>query len=151
MLRSQAFLSAICFAIAVAAPADAACVNLQEPNSVSFEGTLIRRTFAGPPNYEDVRKGDAPERTYILKLDERICAAGDEFVDAGSKFDLIQLFPNGAGAAGQGLAKELRRLVGQRVSVEGKSAFGAHTGHHHAPIVMPMTRIAVAPARRSHR
>jgi Domain of unknown function (DUF4431) len=144
-------LSAICFTIWAAGPADAACVNLQEPTSLAFEGTLTRRTFAGPPNYEDVRKGDAPERTYILKLDERICAAGDEFVDAGSRFDLIQLFPDGAGAAGQGLAKELRRLVGQRVSVEGKSAFGAHTGHHHAPIVMPMTRIAVAPARRSHR
>jgi hypothetical protein len=151
MLRSQAFLSAICFAIAVAAPADAACVNLQEPNSVSFEGTLIRRTFAGPPNYEDVRKGDAREPAYILKLDEPICAAGDEFVDAGSKFDLIQIFPDGTGAAAQGLAKELRRLAGQRVSVEGKSAFGAHTGHHHAPLVMPITRIAIAPARRSHR
>jgi hypothetical protein len=57
MLRSQAFLSAICFAIAAAAPADAACVNLQEPNSLSFEGTVTRRIFAGPPNYEDVHKG----------------------------------------------------------------------------------------------
>ena len=151
MLRSQALLSAICFAIAAAAPADAACVNLQEPTGLSFEGTLTRRIFAGPPNYQDVRKRDTPEPAYILKLDQPICAAGDEFVDADSKFDLIQIFPDGSGTVARGLAKELRRLIGQRVAVEGKSASGAHTGHHHAPLVMPITRIAIASARRSHR
>lgn len=31
--------------------------------------------FAGPPNFEDVRKGDAPEPSYILALDSPCDAA----------------------------------------------------------------------------
>jgi hypothetical protein len=42
---------------------------------------LNYRIFAGPPNYEDVRKGDTPEPIYILTLAEPICASRDEFVD----------------------------------------------------------------------
>lgn len=35
-------------------------------------------------------------------------------------------------------------MVGRRVRVEGKSAFGAHTGHHHAPLLLPITQITSA-------
>jgi Domain of unknown function (DUF4431) len=148
-LRRQINLLAAILLVAATASATAECVDLQQPGRLAFEGTLSYRVFAGPPNYEDVRKCDAPEPGYILKLDEPMCAAGDEFVDANDKFDLIQLFPDGTGRAARTLAKELRRLVGRRVSVEGKSAFGAHTGHHHAPLVMPISRIVpVSPPRR---
>lgn len=151
MLRKLALLSALSWTICTAASADAACVDLQKSNSLSFDGALSYRIFPGPPNYADVRKGDAPEPGYILKLDQPICVTGDEFVDASDTFDLIQIFPDGSGKAAQALGKELRRLVGRRVSVEGKSAFGAHTGHHHAPLVMPITRIEIASERRIHR
>jgi Domain of unknown function (DUF4431) len=150
-LRRQINLLAAILLVAATASATAECVDLQQPGRLAFEGTLSYRVFAGPPNYEDVRKGDAPEPGYILKLDEPMCAAGDEFVDANDKFDLIQLFPDGTGRAARTLAKELRRLVGRRVSVEGKSAFGAHTGHHHAPLVMPISRIVPASPRRPQR
>jgi hypothetical protein len=105
---------------------------------------LNYRIFAGPPNYEDVRKGDAPEPTYILTLTEPICASGDEFVDPGDKFHQVQIFPGSSDKATQALSRDLRRLVGKRVVVDGASPFGAHTGHHHAPLVLPITRISVA-------
>jgi hypothetical protein len=128
----------------LASEASAACIDLKQANNLSFEGILNYRIFAGPPNYEDVRKGDAPEPTYILTLPEPICASGDEFVDQSDKFNEVQIFPESSDKAAQALSRDLRRLVGKRVIVEGTSPFGAHTGHHHAPLMLPITRISVA-------
>jgi hypothetical protein len=140
-----AALALIGLTVCFAPEANAACIDLKQANKLSFEGMLTYRIFAGPPNYEDVRKGDAPEPTYILTLTEPICASGDEFVDPNDKFDQVQIFPGSSDkAAAHALSRDLRRLVGKRVVVEGASPFGAHTGHHHAPLVLPITRISVA-------
>src|ERR1700730_2756073 len=40
--------------------ANAACLNLKQTSNLSFDGILSYHIFAGPPNYEDVRKGDTP-------------------------------------------------------------------------------------------
>src|SRR5438128_892257 len=128
---------------AAALSANAACIDLKQTSSLSFEGTLSYSIFAGPPNYEDVRKGDAPEPTYILKLDAPICATGDEFLKANDRFDKIQVYPAESGVAGRFLLRDLRRLAGKRVFVEGNSAFGAHTGHHHASLLLPITNISI--------
>jgi len=130
--------------LGLASAANAACLDLKQTNVLSFEGTLNYRIFAGPPNYEDVRKGGTPEPTYILTLTEPICASGDEFVDPRDTFSQVQIFPESSGKAVPALAKDLRRWVGKRVVVEGASPFGAHTGHHHAPLLLPITRIALA-------
>jgi len=130
--------------LGLASAANAACLDLKQTNVLSFEGTLNYRIFAGPPNYEDVRRGDTPEPTYILTLTEPICASGDEFVDPRDTFSQVQIFPESSGKAVPALAKDLRRWVGKRVVVEGASPFGAHTGHHHAPLLLPITRIALA-------
>ena len=76
-----AALALIGLTFCLAPKATAACIDLKQANKLSFEGMLNYRIFAGPPNYEDVRKGDTPEPTYILTLTEPICASGDEFVD----------------------------------------------------------------------
>jgi len=130
--------------LGLASAANAACLDLKQTNVLSFEGTLNYRIFAGPPNYEDVRRGDTPEPTYILTLTEPICASGDEFVDPRDTFSQVQIFPESSGKAVPALARDLRRWVGKRVVVEGASPFGAHTGHHHAPLLLPITRIALA-------
>jgi Domain of unknown function (DUF4431) len=139
-----AVLSLICMTLCIASAANAACIDLKQTNMLSFEGTLNYRIFAGPPNYQDVRKGDTPEPTYILKLAEPICVSGDEFIDPGDKFDQVQIFSEPSDKAAQALSRDLRRLVGKRVVVEGTSPFGAHTGHHHAPLMLPITRISIA-------
>jgi hypothetical protein len=113
--------------------ANAACIDVKQTRSFSFEGLLLYSIFPGPPNYEDVRK--APEPTYLLKLDSSICAIGDEFLNPDKRIDKIQVNPADPGVAGRFLSIDLRRLVGKKVVVEGNSAFGAHTGHHHAPLL----------------
>jgi hypothetical protein len=53
-----------------------ACLSY-EPAVVNISGTLTRKTFAGLPNYEGVRKGDRLE-TYWLKLHSPICVFEDK-------------------------------------------------------------------------
>lgn len=36
-------------------------------------GTLVRQTYAGPPDYESVTKGDEPRVIWILQLDRHVC------------------------------------------------------------------------------
>jgi Domain of unknown function (DUF4431) len=139
-------LSLIGLTLGLASAVNAACLDLKQTNVLSFEGTLNYRIFAGPPNYEDVRKGDTPEPTYILTLAEPICASGDEFVDPRDKFDQVQIFPESSDKAVPALSRDLRRWIGKRVVVEGASPFGAHTGHHHAPLMLPISRISIAAA-----
>jgi uncharacterized protein DUF4431 len=123
--------------------ANSACIDLKQTTSFSFAGTLSYSIFAGPPNYEDVRKGDSPEPTYILKLDAPTCVTGDEFLKPDQRFDKIQVYPAESGTAGRFLSRDLRRFVNKPVVVQGKSPFGAHTGHHHAPLLLPITEIAI--------
>ena len=94
-----AALALIGLTLCLAPEATAACIDLKQANKLSFEGILNYRIFAGPPNYEDVRKGDTPEPTYILTLTEPICASGDEFVDPRDKFDQVQIFPGSSDKA----------------------------------------------------
>ena len=143
MSRRLGLLLTVCLTICTASSANAACIDLKQKEPLSFQGRLNYRIFPGPPNYEDVRKGDTPEPTYILKLEEPICATGNEFVDPNTKFDRIQIFPESDKAA-QALWRDLRGFIGQRVLVAGTGAFGRHTGHHHAPLMLPIASISSA-------
>jgi uncharacterized protein DUF4431 len=150
MLQKLMFSSACVFmwTTGVACTADAACIDVKQTDRLSFQGTLSHQIFPGPPNFEDVRKGDAREPAYILTLDAPACAVGDDFLNASESFDRIQLLPNDA-RPDPALSRTLRRLVGKQVSVQGASAFGAHTGHHHAPLLVSVEKITAAPALRS--
>src|SRR5262245_46853676 len=146
MLRKLMLSSAACvfmWTMWVACAANAACIDVKQTDRLSFQGTLSHKIFPGPPNFEDVRKGDAREPAYILTLDAPACAVGDDFLNASESFDRIQLLPNDARPD-----RALSVLVGKRVAVQGASAFGAHTGHHHAPLLVSVKNITAAPARR---
>jgi uncharacterized protein DUF4431 len=150
MLQKLMFSSAACVFTWIswaACAANAACIDVKQIDRLSFQGTLSHQIFPGAPNFEDMRKGDAREPAYILTLDAPICAIGDDSLDAGESFDRIQLLPDDA-RADPTLSRTLRRLVGKRVSVQGASAFGAHTGHHHAPLLVSVENITAAPERR---
>jgi hypothetical protein len=110
-----------------------------------LEGTLTREVFLGPPNYRDIRKGDKPELAYILRLSKPICVSGDEFIDPKRKIDRVQMF--GIGRQGAGFVErtpQAGRQIGERRRAE---PFGAHTGHHHAPLLLPIAKIAAAKPR----
>lgn len=44
---------------------------------ISIAGTLVRQTYAGPPDYESVTKGDEPRVIWVLQLDRRVCVDGN--------------------------------------------------------------------------
>jgi hypothetical protein len=89
-----------------------------------------------------VEKGDTPEPTYILKLDELICIVDPDFGDPNLKFDEVQVFAEFQRKDEKEIRATLRRMIGKRVKVSGTDAFAASTGHHHAPLLLPLTYIA---------
>jgi hypothetical protein len=107
-----------------------------EPASVSLHGTLRQKTFPGPPNYEDVHKGDKVETFWLLKLNSPICVAQDKSdpdLNPGQK-DVreVELVLNNEQAGRANL------LLSKRVVATG-TLFGAHTGHHHTPVLLKVT------------
>ena len=125
--------------------AHGSCLDVSRAGDFAFEGILTFHIFGGPPYNGGVRLGDTPEPTYVLKLDDPICATGDEFTNPNDAIEEIQIYPEYSEPEDRELLKDLRRLVGQRVRVEGKSPFGRHTQHHHAPLLLPITQIKRAP------
>lgn len=120
--------------------AEAACYNLTKSEPAELSGTLEYVMFAGPPNYDDVQKGDMPEPNYILRLNNEICIADDEgFADPGELFSQVQIVPGKVGS------QELRKVVGKSVTVGLYDQMAAHTGHHHKPLVAWASTISVAP------
>jgi hypothetical protein len=105
-----------------------------EPAAVRLTGTIVRKTFPGPPNYESVAKGDQPETYLILHLSGPVCttAGGDNDAEVGVTD--MQLILTGKQYARYG------KLVGRRapVTLTGKLSH-AITGHHHTPVLMEVT------------
>lgn len=106
------------------------CIMLDGTTPVTVSGRLTVQLFAGPPNYESVAAGDTEERAYILELSERICVDDKEgFADPTVTIDRAHI------SADQRLIPTLASAIGHSVTVSGEG-FGAHTGHHRAPLVI---------------
>ena len=119
----------------------AGCYNLAHGEPKELTGWLEYVIFAGPPNFEDVQNGDTPEPNFVLQLNHPICVSGDEFADPNSYFRAVQIVET------KGTAGQLRRLVHQTVTVSLSDPMGAHTGHHHEPLVAWVTGVRVVGAR----
>jgi hypothetical protein len=139
MFQNLSLLTAVL--IGTGTLANAACIDVRQKEPLAFNGTLNYQIFPGPPNYEDVKKGDKPEPAYVIKLNSPICATGDEFLDGKETFDRVQLLMDDSSQSGRTLWQSLRLLDGKGVTVTGKAGFGAQTGHHHAPLLMTLVSI----------
>lgn len=142
MFQKPLIVAVVSVLVGMGAHARAACLDVHQTQPLVFKGSLSRPVFPGPPNYEDVKKGDKPERAYIIKLDAPICATGDEFLDSSQTFDTVQLLVDDSANDSRALNASLTQLIGKRVEVTGKSGFGAQTGHHHAPLLVTLVKIA---------
>ena len=142
MFQKPLIVAVVSVLVGMGAHARAACLDVRQTQPPVFKGSLSRPVFPGPPNYEDVKKGDKPERAYIIKLDAPICATGDEFLDSSQTFDTVQLLVDDSANDSRALNASLTQLIGKRVEVTGKSGFGAQTGHHHAPLLVTLVKIA---------
>ena len=136
-MRTGALWVVVLPVLCVAQLEPAACRSY-EPAPVALHGTLSRRTFAGPPNYRDIRKGDRAETYWLLNLDSPICVNQDKVepdLNPGQKnVRRVQLVLN------LGEYKRFKMLMGKRVVATG-SLFGAHTAHHHTPVLLIVTSL----------
>jgi hypothetical protein len=105
----------------------AGCLKAEQTSIL--EGVLSEGTF------EDAAGN--PEQAFILKPMVPTCLAGDENVNETEQVNTIHIY-----SSDDALAGRIRDFVGKDVFVQGKP-FGAHTAHHHAPIVMDISGIQV--------
>lgn len=113
------------------------CLDYQSTN-VALTGKISRKTFAGPPNFENIKNGDKPETYWILHLTKPICVdAGKDTPDidrAEKNISDIQLVLN------KDQYGEYKTLLGKQVNVSGK-LFHAISGHHHTNILLEKAEI----------
>lgn len=105
-----------------------------EPRTVTLTGKIVSKIFPGPPNYEDIRKGDKPEKVFLLKLDSpisvRMKPSNPTLYPAERNVREVQLW----GYYPQ-IYKQLLQMVGKRVVVTGRLSHSI-TGHHRTRILM---------------
>jgi hypothetical protein len=107
--------------------------------SVSLTGTLSSRVFAGPPNYESIKRGDRKETAIILSLSSPVCTTGNTTANSFdvSEADIreVQLV-----ITKPEHWKTLKRLRGKPVLVTG-TLFHAHTGHHRTQVLITVAEL----------
>src|ERR1700722_16459982 len=112
-----------------------------EPAVVTLHGSLIRKTFPGPPNYSDIHKGDRAETYFLLNLDSPICLNTDksdpDLRPSQKNVRTVQLVLE------EGTYELVKPLLGKKVVASG-SLFTAHTGHHHTPVLLTVTNLEQA-------
>jgi hypothetical protein len=114
------------------APAYADCLTYA--GRVELAGVLARRTFPGPPNYESVARGDRPEVTWLLQLDQPACVAADATDATGFNVAVASVREIQLAVTPEQYQRYGNR-VGRRVALSG-ALFGAETGHHHTPVLL---------------
>jgi hypothetical protein len=113
-----------------------------EPAEAKLTGTLVRKTYPGPPNYESVKRGDRPETYWVIRLDNPVCVnAGTVDADlnpAQSTIRIVQLVVTSE------IYKRRRTLVRKHVVASGR-LFGKHTSHHHTSVLLTVKGLEGAP------
>ena len=115
-MRRWALIAAASFSVASAAhAADYACL---EYGPIRLVGTLVRQTYAGPPDYESISKGDQPQVIWLLQLDERVC------VEASSRYprEPTQIEVELALTTDQ--YRQYRHLLGRKIVATGELIHG---------------------------
>jgi len=78
---------------------------------------------------------DRPESAFILRLPELACLDAEDPDFRVKDAESIHVY-----GADEAVHARIEQLAGKGVVVRGRP-FGAHTSHHHAPIVMEVTEI----------
>ena len=106
--------------------AHAVCMTGNQDGEIA-KGTLSLGTF------EDAN--EQPEKAFILTLPAPACLIGSDEMDNVPSADTIHIY-----SSDETVAQSLKQFVGKSVQGRG-NPFGAHTAHHHAPIVMDISEI----------
>ena len=110
------------------------------PSAVTLEGTLIRRPYPGPPNYEGVREGDQPDTALILSIPKPICVAPDSASDEGDRQLESGVRELQLAIGTDSLWAQLRAAHSARLRVTGE-LFHAISGHHRTRVLLWVIQI----------
>jgi hypothetical protein len=130
MMKHAAITVVASLAIPLATPAKSDCLSY-EPSRVSIQGALNRVIFPGPPNFQDVERGDKPEPYFVLQLQQPVCVDKGKYEDEPSLSDILSIQ---LGLTGPQYS-QFRSLLGKRVRLSGTLS-AATTGHHHTPVML---------------
>ncbi len=112
-------------------PGAAACLDIGQAQRLELSGELTYRVFPGPPNFKDVKAGDAPEPAFILELARPICVGRD-----GKEVSTIELLPT------EKTVGFMRSLVDSKVLVTLGKPIAPTTPHPHAPLAAAVAGVA---------
>jgi hypothetical protein len=119
--------------------ASASCLSY-EPAVVVIRGTLRRQIFPGPPDYENLKKGDKPETYWVLETEQPFCVMESPIqpdLDPGkSNVSRVQL------ALQPEMYGRYKGLVGKKVTASG-TLFAAITAHHYTPVLLQVRSISL--------
>jgi hypothetical protein len=111
---------------------------------VSLVGTIQEQTFPGPPNYEDIKKGDEPEDYWILKLSEPVNVDEDpDFPAPGEDKQLTDVRGMQLNVDFAGGYKPFLKYLNKTVVVTGTLSKG-FTVHHKTPVLIAVIRMKPA-------
>jgi hypothetical protein len=140
-------LSFAVLAVSISGQCAAADCLEYEPATVQLRGRISRQVFPGPPNYDSVKAGDAPEVVWILKLRKPVC------VNANAADELNNQKESGVTrlhlVLSQGEYDRYRALLHEDVLVKG-TLFHWITGHHHTPVLLTVGSISAVTVRAAH-
>jgi len=107
---------------------------------VSLTGRLVQQTYAGPPDFESVTKGDAPLVIWILQLETGVCITSDSasYPNVYNERE-IQLVLGNDQYARTAPYVEYRYLLGKKISVTGMLLPGR--GKYEKPQVITLRSI----------
>ncbi|ODR97707.1 hypothetical protein AUC69_11450 [Methyloceanibacter superfactus] len=125
-MKHATWLLSLILMLAASSAQAASCLQANAPGEIA-EGRLSLGQF------EDA--AGRPEQAFILTLPAPACLEGSEETDNIGDVATIHVY-----ALDETLSAALRKFVGKEVQVRG-TPFGAHTAHHHAPIMMDISEI----------
>jgi hypothetical protein len=105
-----------------------------------LSGTLVAKTFPGPPNYESIEAGDKPEKYWLLKLEHPIWVAddpSDQLNHGAADLEEIQLILS------RDEFRRYKHLLGKPIKLSG-SFMSAISGHHKTPVLLENVTIVAA-------
>lgn len=117
------------------------CLNY-EPEQVQLTGLLYSKSFPGPPNYEDIKKGDKEEIIWLIKTTKEFCINDTKDNWAGklvnqSEVQLVIIGPL------FDLYETRKPLLGKKVIVKG-TLFPQMSGHHKTNVLITVDSLEKA-------
>lgn len=99
-------------------------------DEIEVSGVVIKETFPGPPNYENIEDGDRPETCWFIVLENSMCFAPDgDYLDKEVVIKKIQL-----------VQRSHKFIEGKKYRIKGIT-FPEHSGHHHSAVLLEVKSI----------